>query len=107
MTATTGASSKNPERKKERSPRQRTGTRRSSSKPLAMMASKKGIQRAYAGPELPVTIGSQLLGYFVVIIKSPAFEALTPERASLGIFSDAMPAIQAIFEQLFPESKST
>lgn len=36
-----------------------------------------------------------------------SFEALTPERASLGPLDDAMPAVDAIFEQLFPESKST
>jgi hypothetical protein len=83
--------------------------RRNSSKSLAGTATKNGAQRerAYVGPELPVTIGSQLLGYLVVVIRSPHFEALTPERASLGMFSDAMPAIQAIFEQLFPGSKST
>jgi hypothetical protein len=83
--------------------------RHSSSKPSAGTATKNGAprERGYLGPELPVTIGSQLLGYLVVVIRSPHFEALTPERASLGMFSDAMPAIHAIFEQLFPESKST
>jgi hypothetical protein len=97
------------ERKKERSPSRRSGMCRNSSKPLAATASKNGAQRerAYIGPELPVTIGSQLLGYLVVVIRSPHFEALTPERASLGLFDDAMPAVHAIFEQLFPESKST
>jgi hypothetical protein len=75
---------------------------RDSSKPLARAATKNGTQRAraYSGPEMPVTIGTTLLGYFVVVIKGP------PERASLGMFSDAMPAVLAIFEQLFPESKS-
>jgi hypothetical protein len=97
------------ERKKERSPTRHIGMRRDSSKPLARAATKNGAQRAraYSGPELPVTIGTTLLGYFVVVIGSPGFEALTPERASLGMFSDAMPAVQAIFEQLFPEPKST
>jgi hypothetical protein len=95
------------ERKKERNPRRRIGMRRNSSKPLAGTASKKGAQRAYSGPEMPVTIGTTLLGYFVVVIGSPGFEALTPERTSLGLFADAMPAVHAIFEQLFPESKST
>jgi hypothetical protein len=91
------------ERKKERSPGRRGGKRRNSSKPLARTTTKKRAQRerAYVGPELPVTIGSQLLGYFVVVIGSPGFEALTPERASLGLFDDAMPAVHAIFEQLF------
>jgi hypothetical protein len=93
------------ERKKERNPRRRIGRRRNSSKPLAGTAAKKGAQRAYSGPELPVTIGTTLLGYFVVVIKS-GYEALTPERVSLGIFPDAMPAVQALFEQLFPMSKS-
>jgi hypothetical protein len=54
---------------------------------------------------MPVTIGTTLLGYFVV--GSRGFEALTPEKASLGVFADAMPAVHAIFEQLFPEPKST
>jgi len=71
------------------------------------MATTRKAQRAYSGPELPVTIGTTLLGYFVVVIGSPGFEALTPERASLGMFSDAMPAVQALFEQLFPVTKST
>jgi hypothetical protein len=95
------------ERKKEHSPSRRSGTRRNSSKSWAGAATKNGAQRerAYVGPELPVTIGTQLLGYFVVVIRSPGFEALTAERVSLGTFSDAMPAIHAIFEQLFPESK--
>jgi len=97
------------ERKKERNPRRRVGIRQSSSKPLARTAiKKKGAPRAYSGPELPVTIGTTFLGYFVfVVVGPPGFEALTPDRASLGMFSDAMPAIHAIFEQLFPESKST
>jgi len=96
-------------RKKEHRPRGRIGMHRNSSNRSAGTATKKGAQRerAYLGPELPVTIGSQLLGYFVVLIRSPAFEALTPERTPLGIFSDALPAVRAIFEQLFPESKST
>ena len=93
------------ERKKERNPRRRIGMRRNSSKPLAGTASKKGAQRAYSGPEMPVTIGTTLLGYFV--LGSRGFEALTPEKTSLGVFADAMPAVHAIFEQLFPESKST
>jgi hypothetical protein len=97
------------ERKKERNPRRRIGMRRNSSKSLAGTATKNGAQRerAYLGPELPVTIGTTLLGYFVVVIRSPGFEALTAERVSLGMFPDAMPAVHAIFEQLFPESKST
>jgi hypothetical protein len=97
-------------RKKKRSPTRHIGMRRDSSKPLARAATKNGAQRAraYSGPEMPVTIGTTLLGYFVVVIKGPpGFEALTPERASLGLFADAMPAVHAIFEQLFPESKST
>jgi hypothetical protein len=91
------------ERKKERSPTRHIGMRRDSSKPSARAATKNGAQRAraYSGPEMPVTIATTLLGYFVVVIKGP------PERASLGMFSDAMPAVLAIFEQLFPESKST
>ena len=93
------------ERKKERNPRRRIGMRRNSSKPLAGTGSKKGAQRAYSGPEMPVTIGTTLLGYFV--LGSRGFEALTPEKTSLGVFADAMPAVHAIFEQLFPESKST
>lgn len=95
------------ERKKERNPRRRIGMRRNSSKPLAGTAAKKAVQRAraYSGPEMPVTIGTTLLGYFV--LGSRGFEALTPEKASLGVFADAMPAVHAIFEQLFPESKST
>jgi hypothetical protein len=98
------------ERKKERSPTRRIGMRRNSSNRLAGMATKKETQRAraYSGPEMPVTIGTQLLGYLVFLVKSADFfEALTPERTSLGIFRDGMPAIHAIFEQLFPESKST
>jgi hypothetical protein len=95
------------EQKKERSPSRRIGIRHNSSKRLAGMAAKKEPSaRTYSGPELPITIGSQLLGYLVVVIRSPDFEALTPEKVSLGLFPDAMPAIRAIFEQLFPESKS-
>jgi hypothetical protein len=90
---------------RERRSRRLTGVRDSSSKPLAGTATKKGAQRAYSGTEMPVTIGTTLLGYFV--IGSRGFEALTPEKASLGLFADAMPAVHAIFEQLFPESKST
>jgi hypothetical protein len=92
------------ERKKERSPGRRGGKRRNSFKPLTRTTTKKRAERerAYMGPELPVTIGSQLLGYFVVVIREPCFEALTPERTSLGLFDDAMPAVHAIFEQLFP-----
>jgi hypothetical protein len=93
------------ERKKERNLKRRIGMRRNSSKPLAGTATKKWAQRAYSGTEMPVTIGTTLLGYFV--IGSRGFEALTPEKASLGLFADAMPAVHAIFEQLFPESKST
>jgi hypothetical protein len=93
--------------RKKHSPTRRTVMRRKSSKRLAGMATKKGAQRAYSGPELPVRIGSQLLGFFVVAIRSPGFEALTPEKVSLGVFPDAMPAIHAIFEQLFPESRAT
>jgi hypothetical protein len=96
------------ERKKERNPRRRRiGMRGNSSKPLAGTATKKAAQRArvYSGPEMPVTIGTTLLGYFV--FGSGGFEALTPEKASLGVFADAMPAVHAIFEQLFPQSKST
>ena len=77
--------------------------RHNSSKPLAGRATKK--QPQYTGPAMPVTIGNTLLGYFV--IGSRSFEALTPEKVSLGRFADAMPAVHAIFEQLFPESKST
>jgi hypothetical protein len=91
--------------KKERNPRRRIAMRRNSSKPLAGTASKKGAQRAYSGPEMPVTIGTTLLGYFV--LGSRGIEALTPEKTSLGVFADAMPAVHAIFEQLFPEPKST
>lgn len=81
--------------------------RHNSSKPLAGSMTKKGAQRArvYSGPELPVTIGTGLLGYLVLTARG--FEALTAEKASLGMFSDAMPAVHAIFEQLFPEPKST
>jgi len=95
------------ERKKELNPRRRIGMRRNSSKPLAGTATKKAAQRARACsvPEMPVTIGTTLLGYFVV--GSRGFEALTPEKTSLGVFADAMPAVHAIFEQLFPEPKST
>jgi hypothetical protein len=81
--------------------------RRSSSKPMAGTANKKGAQRAYSGPEMPVTIGTTSLGYLVLLIRSGGFEALTAERVSLGLFADAMPAVHAIFEQLFPETKST
>jgi hypothetical protein len=70
------------ERKKERNPRRRIGMRRNSSKPLAGTASKKGAQRAYSGPEMPVTIGTTLLGYFVV--GSRGFEALTPYSLGAG-----------------------
>jgi|SRR5450631_940097 len=95
------------ERKKERRPRQRIGKRRNSSKPLTGRATKKGAQRARApfGPEFPITIGHLLLGYFVIGARD--YEALTPEKASLGLFRDAMPAVHAIFEQLYPPFKST
>jgi hypothetical protein len=91
--------------KKERKSKRRIGMRRNCSKQLA--AAEKVAERLYSGPELPVTIGSTFLGYLVfVAVGPPGFEALTPEKASLGMFSDAIPAICAIFEQLFPESKS-
>jgi hypothetical protein len=95
------------ERKKGPKPSRRFRMRRSSSWPLGRTAATRVTQRAYSGPELPVTIGTTLLGYFVVVIKSSGYEALTPERVSLGMFPDAMPAVQALFEQLFPASKST
>jgi hypothetical protein len=56
------------ERKKERKPTRHIVMRRNSSRPLAGTATKKGAQRAYSGPELPVTIGTTLLGYFVVVM---------------------------------------
>jgi hypothetical protein len=93
------------EQKEGSKPSQRARMRRSSSRPLGRTAATI-VQRAYSGPELPVTIGTTLLGYFVFVIKSEGFEALTPERISLGMFPDAMPAVQALFEQLFPMSKS-
>lgn len=96
------------EQKKERSPSRRIGIRHNSSKRLARMAAKKEPSaRSYGpGPRLPIVIGSQLLGYLGLAIRSKGFEALTSEEVSLGLFPDAMPAIRAIFEQLFPESKS-
>jgi hypothetical protein len=68
------------------------------------MSERKGRQRIAHNSSkplvtLPVTIGLTLVGYFV--IASRGFEALTPEKASLGLFDDAMPAVHVLFEQLF------
>jgi hypothetical protein len=88
------------ERKKERSPRRRIGKRRNSSKPLAGTAKKKRAQRARAfGPEYPIRFGSLLYGYLVFAERG--YEALTAEKASLGLFPDPMSAVHAIFEQFF------
>jgi hypothetical protein len=85
------------ERKKERSPRRRIGKRRNSSKPLAGTAKKKRAQRF--GPEYPIRFGSLLYGYLVFAERG--YEALTAEKASLGLFPHPMPAVHAIFEQFF------
>lgn len=87
------------ERKKERSPRRGIGKRRNSSKPLAGTATKKRAQ--CPGPEMPVMLGPTLVGYFV--FRSQGYEALTPEMVSVGLFTDAMPAVHAIFEALFAD----
>jgi hypothetical protein len=91
------------ERKKVRSPRRRIGIRRNSSKRLAGTATGKGPR--YASATFPVKVGPSLVGYFA--IASQGYEALTPEKASLGLFTGPMPAVHALFEQFFPEAKST